>query len=46
MTTLTPFVSAAEVADYSKRVFIDVLGPYGVPVANYPAGELATEVAC
>lgn len=36
---------AAEVAGYSKRAFIDVLGQYGIPVADYPASELATEVA-
>lgn len=36
---------AAEVAGYSKRAFIDVLGQYGIPVADYPASELANEVA-
>ncbi len=36
---------AAEVAGYSKRAFIDVLGQYGIPVADYPASELATELA-
>ena len=36
---------AAEVAGYSKRAFIDVLGQYGIPVADYPASELAAEVA-
>ena len=36
---------AAEVAGYTKRAFMDVLGQYGIPVANYPASELASEVA-
>ena len=37
---------AAEVAGYAKRAFIDALGQYGIPVADYPASELAQEVAC
>ncbi len=36
---------AAEVAGYSKRAFIDILGHYGIAVAGYPAGELADEIA-
>ena len=36
---------AAEVAGYTKRSFIDVLGHYGIPVADYPASELASESA-
>lgn len=36
---------AAEVAGYTKRAFIDVLGHYGIPVADYPASELADEIA-
>ena len=36
---------AAEVAGYSVRGFMDVLGHYGVPVVNYPAAELAGEMA-
>lgn len=36
---------AAELAGYTKRAFIDVLGHYGIPVADYPASELAAEVA-
>ena len=36
---------AAEVAGYSKRAFIDVLGQYDIPVADYPASELAKEIA-
>lgn len=35
---------AAEVAGYSKRAFIEVLGKYGVPVFNYPAEELAEDL--
>jgi hypothetical protein len=33
------------VAGYSKRAFIDVLGQYDIPVADYPASELAKEIA-
>jgi predicted HTH domain antitoxin len=36
---------AAELAGYPKRAFIDVLGHYGIPVADYPASELAAETA-
>ena len=36
---------AAEVAGYSVRGFMDVLGHHGIPVANYPASELAAETA-
>jgi predicted HTH domain antitoxin len=36
---------AAEVAGYSKRAFMDVLGLYGIPVADYPASELSQELA-
>ena len=36
---------AAEVAGYSKRAFINVLGQYDIPVADYPASELEREVA-
>jgi predicted HTH domain antitoxin len=31
---------AAELAGYSKRAFIEVLGNYGVSVFNYPADDL------
>ena len=34
-----PLRHAAEVAGYSKRAFIDVLGEYGIPVAHYPARD-------
>ncbi len=36
---------AAEVAGYSVRGFMDVLGHHGTPVVNYPASELASEIA-
>jgi predicted HTH domain antitoxin len=36
---------AAEVAGYSKRAFIDVLGRYDLPVSDNPASELSKEVA-
>ena len=35
---------AAEVAGYSVRGFMDVLGHHGIPVVNYPASELASEI--
>ncbi len=31
---------AAELAGFSKRAFIEILGSYGVSVFNYPAGDL------
>jgi predicted HTH domain antitoxin len=36
---------AAELVGYTKRAFIDVLGHYGIPVADYAASELAAELA-
>jgi predicted HTH domain antitoxin len=36
---------AAELAGYTKRGFIDVLGHYKIPVVDYPAEELAKETA-
>jgi predicted HTH domain antitoxin len=36
---------AAQMIGYSKRGFMDVLGGLGVSVADYPAEELAAEVA-
>ena len=36
---------AAEVAGYSVRGFMDVLGHHGIPAINYPASELASEIA-
>jgi len=35
---------AAELAGYSKRAFIEVLGNYGVSVFNYPADDLERDV--
>lgn len=35
---------AAELAGYSKRAFIDVLGNYRIPVVDNPAEELATDI--
>lgn len=36
---------AAELAGYTKRTFIDVLGRYDIPVVDYAADELAGETA-
>lgn len=36
---------AAELAGYTKRGFVDVLGHYGVAVVNYRASDLAAEIA-
>jgi predicted HTH domain antitoxin len=36
---------AANLAGFSKRAFIDILGREGVAVVNYPAGELEKELA-
>lgn len=35
---------AAELAGYSKRTFMELLGNYGISVFNYPAEELAKDV--
>ncbi len=35
---------AAELAGLSKRVFMELLGRYGVSVFNYPADELAKDI--
>ena len=35
---------AAELAGYSKRAFVEVLGNYGVSVFNYPADDLERDV--
>ncbi|HZL13385.1 MAG TPA: UPF0175 family protein [Verrucomicrobiae bacterium] len=35
---------AAKLAGFTKRAFIDVLGREGIPVVNYPAGELTKEM--
>jgi len=36
---------AARVAAMTKRSFLDALALNGVPVTNYPASELAEEIA-
>ena len=36
---------AAEVAGLSKRVFAELLGSYEVSIFNYPASDLAGDVA-
>ena len=36
---------AAEIANLSKRTFIELLGSYGVSVFNYPATDLVRDVA-
>lgn len=36
---------AAEVAGLSKRAFTELLGSYGVSVFNYPAADVAGDVA-
>ena len=35
---------AAELAGYTKRTFIELLGKYDVSVMNYPASDLAGDV--
>ncbi len=35
---------AAELAGFSKRTFMELLGRYGVSVFNYPASDLANDV--
>lgn len=36
---------AAEVAGLTKRTFAELLGKYGVSIFNFPASELAKDVA-
>lgn len=36
---------AANLAGFSKRAFIDILGREGIAVVNYPAGELEKELS-
>lgn len=36
---------AAEVAGLSKRAFAELLGRYDVSIFNYPAADLASDVA-
>lgn len=35
---------AAELAGYSKRTFMEILGRHGVPVFDYPAEELIDDL--
>ena len=35
---------AAEVAGYSKRTFMELLGKYGVSVFNYSADEIENDL--
>jgi len=35
---------AAKFSGYSKRAFMELLGKYGVPVFDYPAGDLQKEM--
>lgn len=35
---------AAELAGYSKRTFLELLGKQGVPAIDYPPAELADEL--
>lgn len=36
---------AAELAGYSKRTFMELLGNYGVSVFNYPPEDIARDAA-
>ncbi len=36
---------AAEMAEYSLRTFIELLGKRGIPVADYPESDLDGELA-
>jgi predicted HTH domain antitoxin len=36
---------AAELAGYSKRTFMELLGEYGVSIINSPASDVARDVA-
>lgn len=36
---------AAEMAGVTKRTFVELLGHYNVSIFNYPASELAKDVA-
>ena len=41
---LAAATQAADLAGYSKRAFIEVLGKYSVAVFDYPPDELAHEI--
>ena len=36
---------AADLAGFSKRTFMELLGGYGVSVFNYPADEIESDLA-
>jgi predicted HTH domain antitoxin len=36
---------AADVAGLTKRAFIELLGRYNISIFNFPAGDLANDVA-
>lgn len=36
---------AAELAGYTKRTFMELLGKYGVSVFNYPASDLEKDIS-
>jgi predicted HTH domain antitoxin len=36
---------AAEMAGYTKRTYMELLGRYGIPIFNYPPEELDREIA-
>lgn len=36
---------AAEIAGYSKTAFMEIAGKYGVPIFDYPPGDLERELA-
>ena len=36
---------AAELVGLDKRAFVEMLGTYGISVFNYPASELANDIA-
>jgi predicted HTH domain antitoxin len=35
---------AAELAGFTKRTFVEILGKYGVSLFNYPVSELSRDV--
>ena len=35
---------AAELADYSKRTFLELLDKHGIPLVDYPADELQDDL--
>lgn len=35
---------AAEIAGYTKPTFMEIAGKYGIPVLDYPPGDLEREI--